>query len=96
MSHTHNHSGNGSSSNSTSIGRRVFRGVIAGGVALAIASMTAGGIAALQYRASNEQQPLQHPPLPVTALPIKVQDHYVTRSRYVGRLEPARQTDLAF
>jgi len=96
VSDMQNHTGNGSKSKSTGIGRTVLRGLVVSGIALTIASLTAGGIAALQHRAANEQQPLQHPPLPVTALSVKVQDHYVARSRYVGRLEPRRQTNLAF
>lgn len=96
MSDTQNHTENGTRSKSTGLGRTVLRGLVVSSIALAIASLTAGGIAALQYRASTEQQPLQHPPLSVTALPIKLQDQYVTQSRYVGRLEPARQTNLAF
>jgi len=72
------------------------RGLAVTSMALAIAAATAGGIAALQYRASAELQPEQHPPLAVTTLPVRMQDQYVTRTRYVGRLEPARQTSLAF
>ncbi len=96
MSNMQNYTGNENKSKSTGFGRRVMRGLVVSGIALTIASLTAGGIAALQHRTANEQQPLRHPPLPVTAMSVKLQDHYVTRSRYVGRLEPQRQTNLAF
>lgn len=77
-------------------GRKLVRGLLTSCAALAIVAMTAGGIAALQYRASTEPQPELHPPLAVTTQPVRMQDQYVTRTRYVGRLEPARQTSLAF
>ncbi len=81
---------------SPGIGRRLVRGLVTVCASLAIITVTAGGIAALNYRAANEPQPAAHPPLAVTTLPVKMQDEYVTRTRYVGRLEPARQTSLAF
>ena len=96
MSDPQNYTGNGPESKSAGFGRKLLRALVAGSAALTIAVATAGGIAALQYRASTELQPLQHPPLAVTALPVRMQDQYMTRTRYVGRLEPARQTSLAF
>ena len=96
MSDLQNYTENGPESKSTEFGRKLVRGLAVTSIALAIAAATAGGIAALQYRASAELQPLQHPPLAVTTLPVKMQDQYMTRTRYVGRLEPARQTSLAF
>ena len=96
MSDLQNYTENGPESKSTGFGRKLVRGLAVTSTALAIAAATAGGIAALQYRASTELQPLQHPPLAVTTLPVRMQDQYVTQTRYVGRLEPARQTSLAF
>lgn len=96
MSDLQNYTENATKSKPVGFGRRLLRGLLVGSAALAIAALTAGGIAALQYRASTELQPLQHPPLAVSTLPVRMQDHYVTRTRYVGRLEPARQTSLAF
>jgi membrane fusion protein, multidrug efflux system len=61
-----------------------------------IGGLTAGGIAALKYRAGQEAPPATHPPVAVATSPVAIQDHYRTTTRYVGRLEPARQTDLAF
>jgi len=96
VSDLQNYTENAPESKSTGFGRKLVRGLAVTSTALAIAAATAGGIAALQYRASTELQPLQHPPLAVTTLPVRMQDQYVTRTRYVGRLEPARQTSLAF
>ncbi|MGI9463435.1 MAG: hypothetical protein ACR2OM_05825, partial [Aestuariivirgaceae bacterium] len=96
MSDLKNYTENAPESKSPGFGSRLLRGFLAGCTALAIVAATAGGIAALQYRASTEPQPEQHQPLAVTTLPVKMQDQYVTRTRYVGRLEPARQTSLAF
>ena len=96
MSDLQNYTENQPESKSTGFGRKFLRALTVGSIALAIAAATAGGIAALQYRASAELQPEQHPPLAVTTLPVRMQDQYVTRTRYVGRLEPARQTSLAF
>lgn len=96
MSTLQNYSENRPESKSTGFGRKLVRGLAVAGIALAIAAATAGGIAALQYRAAAELQPQQHPPLAVTTLPVRMQDQYMTRTRYVGRLEPARQTSLAF
>ncbi|WP_108880087.1 efflux RND transporter periplasmic adaptor subunit [Anderseniella sp. Alg231-50] len=96
MSDLQNYTGNEPESKSTGLGRKLVRGLVIGSTALVIAATTAGGIAALQYRASTEAQPLQHPPLAVTTLPVRMQEQYVTQTRYVGRLEPARQTSLAF
>lgn len=96
MSDLQNYTEKASKSKSAGLGRKLLRGLMVGSAALAIAGATAGGIAALQYRASAELQPLQHPPLAVTTLSVRMQDQYVTQTRYVGRLEPARQTSLAF
>lgn len=96
MSDLQNYTGNAPESKPAGFGRKLVHGLAVTSIALAIAAATAGGIAALQYRASAELQPLQHPPLAVTTLPVTMQEQYMTRTRYVGRLEPARQTSLAF
>ena len=75
---------------------RVVKGVVATGVVAVFITATAGGIAALQHRADSEAPPKQHPPITVTTNSLAIQDHYVTTSRYVGTLEPARETSLAF
>ncbi len=96
VSDLNNYSENAPESKSPGLARKLLRGFLVSCTALVIVAATGGGIAALQYRASTEPQPEQHPPLAVTTLPVKMQDQYVTRTRYVGRLEPARQTSLAF
>ncbi len=96
MSDLKNYTENQPESKPFGFGRKLVRGLVTGCAALAIVAVTAGGIAALQYRASTEPQPEQHPPLAVSTLAVEMQDLYVTRTRYVGRLQPARQTSLAF
>lgn len=75
---------------------RIRHGLTVIVAAAVIAGLTAGGIAALQHRAEKEEVPAQHPPVAVTTSAVAVQSHYRTTTRYVGRLEPARQTELAF
>ncbi len=62
MSDLINYTENAPESKSPGVGRKLVRGLLTGCAALAIVAMTAGGIAALQYRASTEPQPELHPP----------------------------------
>ncbi len=78
------------------VGRRIARAAVAGIVSLGFVGLTAGGIAALQYRASHDEPALTHPPVTVSTGKVVVQNSYKTNTSYVGRLEPARRTDLAF
>ncbi len=54
------------------------------------------GIAALHLRAAADAPVVAHPPLAVETTKIVREAGYVDGSSYVGRLEPARQTALAF
>jgi len=56
----------------------------------------AGGIVALQGRASAERPPEPNPPLVVDTRRIDLLDTYTVKERFVGLLEPARQTHLSF
>ena len=65
-------------------------------VALVFVGMMGAGMAALYMRANAEAGPQRPLPTPVATLTIEMQDGYTEAGRYVGRLEPARQTALAF
>lgn len=76
--------------------RRTLYGMATVSVALVFVGMMGAGIAALHLRASAEAGPQRPLPTPVETLTIEMQDSYEEAGRYVGRLEPARQTALAF
>ena len=54
------------------------------------------GIGALHWRAGAEAQTESNPPVTVTILTLKPVKSYRVLERFAGRLEPARQTRLAF
>ncbi len=80
----------------TILKRRVARAALAGGVALGFVGLAVGGIVALQARASQETSARPHPPITVSTETAAFQNSYTVTTSYVGRLEPARRTDLAF
>ena len=55
-----------------------------------------GGTAALQMRANAEIPPQMNPPVSVSTKSVKMTDHYEVEEHFAGRLEPVRQTRLAF
>lgn len=59
-------------------------------------ALMAGGITALHMRASAEKADETHPPVTVETAPFELIESYTEAFQYVGRLEPARQTALAF
>lgn len=66
-------------------------------VGLVVCAGTAGlGIAALHARADAEPPPTSASPVRVVTIPARLVDGYTTTTRFTGRLEPARQTALAF
>ncbi len=65
-------------------------------MAIVFLGSMAAGVWLLHVRAGARPGPDNHPPLTVETLKIVPQASYVTTSSYVGRLEPARQTNLAF
>ena len=54
------------------------------------------GIAAIHSRASAERPPEPNPPVAVNTGAINPQSAYMIHERFVGLLEPARQTQLSF
>ncbi len=81
--------------------RGVWRKRIANGlVVLVVASLCigaiAGGIKALQVRASNDESLPANPAVTVRTSEIKLQDTYRIGQSFVGRVEPTRETQLAF
>ncbi len=81
---------------STSLLSRILKGKATSLVALVFVGMMGAGMAALYMRANAEAGPQRPLPTPVATLTIEMQDGYTEAGRYVGRLEPARQTALAF
>jgi membrane fusion protein, multidrug efflux system len=72
------------------------RGFAIAAVALGMLGMLAGGTAILQIRAVEDAPVVETPPIPVDTIRIRRTDGYRVEERFVGRLEPARQTELAF
>lgn len=58
--------------------------------------MAVAGVAALHERSGAEPLPGPHPPVAVKTLKLEIEPSYREVVRYVGRLEAARQTALAF
>ncbi|MFA9476185.1 MAG: efflux RND transporter periplasmic adaptor subunit [Filomicrobium sp.] len=71
-------------------------GTAASLVALLFVGLMGAGTTVLYLRAAAEAGPQRPLPTPVETLTVEMQDSYQETSRYVGRLEPARQTALAF
>ncbi len=72
------------------------RGVLLGLTGLGFLGLMGGGIAALHLRAAAEPAVAANPPVRVEARPIRLDDGYRVTERFAGRLEPARETRLAF
>ncbi len=66
---------------------------LATGLALSITGM---GLFAVHSRASDTADTKPNPPIAVTTTQIQWVDHYDVERNFVGRLEPARQTSVAF
>ena len=74
----------------------LLRGVLMGLTGLGFLGLMGGGIAALHLRAAAEAPAAANPPVSVAARPIRLEDGYDVTERFAGRLEPARETHLAF
>lgn len=59
-------------------------------------ALMAGGIALLHMRAAADAPPEANPPVTVATGPVALTDRYTVTERFAGRLEPMRQTRLAF
>jgi RND family efflux transporter MFP subunit len=79
-----------------SIHRRLARTLALTGSAAAMIALIAGGVIALHMRADAVPSAAPLPPLTVAATPIELLSHYEITDRFLGRLEAARRTALAF
>ena len=76
--------------------RSIWRLALQSLMALSFVGIMTAGIAALHMRANAEVPPVANPPISVAARTISVTDGYTIVERFAGRLEPVRQTRLAF
>ncbi|MGI9421656.1 MAG: efflux RND transporter periplasmic adaptor subunit [Hyphomicrobiaceae bacterium] len=81
--------------------RRTWIGHISNAIGVTVAaglcvSAVAAGTATLHSRAENRVAPAANPPVTVSTQPVSWSDHFMVERGYVGRLEPSRQTALAF
>ena len=67
-----------------------------GTTALVFIGLMGAGISGLRMMASANAPAEAAPPIPVAAQPVQTAKGYTVKERFVGRLEPARQTQLAF
>lgn len=78
----------------------LLRQVTGLGVRLLVAALfiglAGGGIAALHLRAESQVTAGVRPPIPVATETISMENAYRIVDRFVGRLEPARETSLGF
>ena len=65
-------------------------------VGAAFLGLAVAGVAALHARSAAETLPRPHPPVSVQTFKLELEPSYRETVRYVGQLEPARQTALAF
>lgn len=65
-------------------------------VSLLFIGTAAAGVVSLHSRANAEKSPDPFPPISVQTQKIDVRDSYRVEDRFVGLVEPARQTRLAF
>ncbi|MBX2805720.1 MAG: efflux RND transporter periplasmic adaptor subunit [Hyphomicrobiales bacterium] len=80
--------------------RGLFRRIlVATTVLISIATITAFiavSVATIRTIAAGEPVPGIQPPVAVEVTPVMITDSFSTMRRYVGRLEPARTTDVSF
>ncbi len=76
--------------------KRLMRCVLMGATALGFFGLIAAGTASLHMRANAEIPPAANPPVTVSTTPLEIVDAYAIEERFAGRLEPARETRLAF
>lgn len=76
--------------------KRTLRWAAMGATAFTFVALMAAGITGLHQMADAAAPVEAAPPVPVRAETIRLSEGYVLKTRYVGRLEPARETRLAF
>jgi len=79
-----------------SVLRRILNLSLSMTIAVIFVGLMGAGIAALHLRAAAENLPQPPAPTPVETIRLQMRDGYKEINRFVGRLEPARQTSLAF
>ena len=76
--------------------RKLARGGAMALTGLTFVGLMGAGIAGLHIRASAEAPPEANPAVTVSYRTARFEDGYIVTERFAGRLEPARQTRLAF
>lgn len=88
--------GNSDQSSRTKTGTRALKAVgITLAVAICVAAMV-GGSWLLHFRASAEAGPAANPPVAVQTAVFERKNGYQIEQEFVGRIEPTRETQLAF
>lgn len=80
----------------SSLVRRAAGGAAQALIAAVFIAAAFGGVALLHLRAAAEAPHAAAPPVSVATTRVEIVDGYLRASRFTGRLEPARRTDLAF
>ncbi len=75
---------------------RTLKRLLMGTVALGFIGLMAAGTAVLHMRANAEVPVAANPPVTVSSTTLEIVDSYTITERFAGRLEPARETRLAF
>lgn len=75
---------------------RIGHGVAVLALASLCVAAVVAGVTALHTRAENRAAPTANPPVAVATQSVQWSDHYIVERGYVGRLEPSRETSLAF
>ena len=76
--------------------KRTMRWTAMGATAFTFIALMAAGITGLHHMADAAAPVEATPPVPVRAETVQPSTGYVLKNRFVGRLEPARETRLAF
>ncbi|MGI9385682.1 MAG: efflux RND transporter periplasmic adaptor subunit [Methyloligellaceae bacterium] len=76
--------------------RKAARGAAMALTGLTFVGLMGAGVAGLHIRANAEAPPDANPSVTVTSRAVRFEDGYTVAERFAGRLEPARQTQLAF
>lgn len=75
---------------------KILRGLLMGASALGFLGLMAGGTALLHIRANAEIPVAANPPVTVSVATLQMDESYTITEHFVGRLEAARETRLAF
>lgn len=79
-----------------SLGRRLLGYGVRAGVAMLLIGAMVGGITLFHWRVDAEASIDPSPPLLVATMTIELEDSYSVDQRFAGRLEPRRETPVAF